>query len=324
MKNYIKRFMKYLLIDFGASFIKSIIYNKDTDTYSDPHNVISPFQTQNEITKQELLLILQELIPNNIDGILICSILGGYYENDIYHSWKKKCLTKNYCLISGLFSNINTFHIHKHHQETTHSEFYETGLKILGYINDIPIYSALADTLCVVESLNIGKNDVIVNIGTGSQVITQNSKHSFIPAGRAFFTFNEFFKSLGLNMFDMLKAITIEDVNNSDLIVDLNTFPQAINYHKNIQGGHILGIIEGNFNVTNLLGSILKNFVEQYKEYILNSGCNNIILTGGIPKKLPIIKQLFEVYYPSFTIIQDVDDVENTHKGMVLYIKKYL
>jgi len=316
--------MKYLLIDFGASFVKSIIYNKDTDTYSNNCNVISPFQTQNEITKQEILLILQGLIPSDIDGILICSILGGYYDGDIYHSWKKKRLTKNYCLISGLFSNTDTFHIHEHHQETTYSGPYETGLKVLGYINDIPVYSALGDTLCVIESLIIGENDVVVNMGTGSQVITQKGKRSFIPAGRAFLTFNEFFKSLGLDMFDILKTITIDDVKNSSLIIDLNTFPQAVAYHKTIQGGHILGITEGNFNVINLLGSILKNFVEQYKEYILDSGCTNIVLTGGIPKKLPIIKQLFEIHYPSFTIIQDINEVENTHRGIASYIKKYL
>ena len=316
--------MKYLLIDFGASFIKSIIYNKDTDTYNDSYNVISPFQTQNEITKQEILSILQGLIPSNIDGVLICSILGGYYDGDVYHSWKKKRLTRNYCLVSGLFSNIDTFHIHEHHQETTHSGPYETGLKVLGYINDIPVYSALADTLCVIESLIIGENDVVVNIGTGSQVITQNGKRSFIPAGRAFLTFNEFFKSLGLDMFDMLKTITTDDVENSSLIVDLNTFPQAIKYHKTVLGGHILGITEGNFNVTNLLGSVLKNFVEQYREYILNSGCTNIVLTGGIPNKLPIIKQLFEIYYPLFTVVQDINEVENTHRGMASYIKKHL
>jgi hypothetical protein len=138
------------------------------------------------------------------------------------------------------------------------------------------------------------------------------------------YTFNEFFKSLGLDMFDILKTITIDDVKNSSLIIDLNTFPQAVAYHKTIQGGHILGITEGNFNVINLLGSILKNFVEQYKEYILDSGCTNIVLTGGIPKKLPIIKQLFEIYYPSFTIIQDINEVENTHRGIASYIKKYL
>jgi hypothetical protein len=316
--------MKYLLIDFGASFIKSIIYNKNTDTYSNPHNIISPFQTQNEITKQELLLILQELIPNGIDGILICSILGGYYDGDIYYSWKKKHLTKNYCLISGLFSNIDTFHIHNHHRETTHSGPYENKLKILGYINNTPLYSALADTLCVIESLVIGENDVIINIGTGSQVITQKSIHSFIPAGRAFLTFNEFFKSLKLDMFDLLKTITIEDVKNSNLIIDLNTFPQSTKYYKDTQGGHILGITEGNFNIINLLGSILKSFVEQYKEHILNSNCTNITLTGGIPRKLPIIKQLFEIYYPSFTINQDINEIENTHRGMVSYIKKYL
>lgn len=316
--------MKYLLIDFGASFIKTIIYNKDTDAYDKAHNVVSPFQSQNDITKQELLSILQNLTPDNIDGIVICSILGGYYDGDIYNSWKKERLAKNYCLIGGLFSGLDTFHTHIHHQETTCIGPYETGLRVLGHINNIPIYSALADTLCVIESLPIGRNDIIVNMGTGSQVITQNSRRSFIPAGRAFLTFNEFFKSLDLNMFDMLEKITIDDVKNSNLIIDLNTFPQSVKYHKNISGGGILGITENKFNIKNLLGSLLKNFVGQYREYILDTDCNNIILTGGIPKKLPIVKELFKIYYSSFDINQDTNIIENTHRGMVSYIKKYL
>ncbi len=326
MKNYTKRFMKYLLIDFGASFIKTITYNKDTDIYSNPNSIISPFQTQTEITKQELMIILKDLIQD-VDRVLICSIMGGYYKDDIYHSWKQERLDMNYCLISGLFSSTPTFHVHDHHKDTTkimNTSLYESGLKILGYINNIPLYSALADTSCVIESLNINKNDIIINMGTGSQVITSNSKRSFIPAGRAFLTFNELFKSLGLDIFHFMKNISVEDVKNSSLNIDLNTFPQSINYKKKKPGGNILGITEGNFNVTNLLGSLMRGFVNQYRCYILHDHHNNIILTGGIPKKLPIIKQLFEIYYPSFNITQDTNEVENTHRGMVSYIKKYL
>jgi len=47
-------------------------------------------------------------------------------------------------------------------------------------------------------------------------------------------------------------------------------------------------------------------------------------LTGGIPRKLPIIKQLFEIYYSSFIITQDNSEIENTHRGMVSLIKKHL
>ena len=37
-----------------------------------------------------------------------------------------------------------------------------------------------------------------------------------------------------------------------------------------------------------------------------------------------IIKQLFEIYYLSFTVVQDINNVENTHRGMTSYIKKHL
>lgn len=312
--------MKYLLIDFGASYIKSIVYDRIADNYYDVKYKESPFISKNIIESKEIISILEDIVDGykNIDAILICSIMGGYYKDGIYYSWKEYQYEKNHCLISGLFVNTPNFHIHKHHSETTKSDSYETALKILGYIKNIPLYSSLADTMCVIESLDIKDDTAVINMGTGSQVIYKDKRYSYIPAGRSFLVFNEFFKSLGLDIFQLFNNVEVDDVLNSSLEINLNVFNQS---HKYKTGGYIARINEGQFNVNNLLGSILKEFVNQYKFYVT---VDKILLTGGIPKKLPIIRSLFEIYYPNCTILQDEIEIENTHRGMVSLIKKYL
>lgn len=312
--------MKYLLIDFGASYIKSVIYDTDINDYYDSKYLESPFTTKTIVAKKEILTTLENIINmhKDVDRILICTIMGGYYKDDLYYSWKEPQIEKNYCLISGLFNDTEKCHIHEHHKENTSADTYENTLKILGYINNVPVYSSLADTMCVIESLEFDEQLVVINMGTGSQVLYKDKKYSYIPAGRSFLVFNELFNSLGLDMFELFTNIKINDVINSNLQINLNVFKQS---HKYKSGGYIGDINEGKFDVKNLLGSILKEFVNQYREYITK---DKILLTGGIPKKLPIITSLFEIYYPDCTVLQEKNKIENTHIGMVSFIKKYL
>ena len=315
--------MKYLLIDFGASFIKTALYNKDLDTIENSIDLVSPFKQSNCISKDNIYSILTDILNSykSIDGIVICSILGGYYKDDIYYSWKVDNFTKgSSCLISGLFETENTFHVHAHHKNTVNAADYEFGLRILGFINDIPVYSSLSDTDCVTESIQLSDNDILINIGTGSQVITKNTRYSYIPAGRSFLVFEELFNSLGLSIFDLFQQININDVLSSTLEINLNNFNQA---HKYTNGGYIKLINEGSFNIKNVLGSILKEFVNQYSIYINKHECKNIFLAGGIPYKLSILIDLFKIYYPTKNIILS-DKNLNTHQGMINYINKFL
>jgi len=317
--------MNYLLIDFGASYIKCAVYNRIEDKIWNTNNIVSPFQSNNIISKSQLNDILQNIISSysNIDGVVICTILGGSWMGDIYHSWKSNQIhTKNYCLISGLFGSKI---IHNHHKDFTNGDEYTSKLKIIGYINKIPIFSSLGDTNCVIESLPLTYKNLAINMGTGSQVIYKQENNiiinKYIPAGRAFLVFNELFKSLNLDFFEQLKKIKIEDVINSSLNVDLNVFTQSHHYYK---GGSISNINEGNFNVNNILGSILKEFVVQYKEYAYINMLDQILLVGGIAKKIPILKELFEYYYQGIEIIILEDSIESTYKGMIKIIKKDL
>jgi hypothetical protein len=97
--------------------------------------------------------------------------------------------------------------------------------------------------------------------------------------------------------------------------VDLANFPQARGY---TDGGSISQISEGNFTVSNLLGSLLKMFVTQYKDAI--GIADTIILIGGVANKIKILPQLFEYYYPNKRIVLQNSEIEATHLGMARYI----
>jgi hypothetical protein len=308
--------MKFLLIDFGASYIKPALYNKEKDELLSLDPIISPFQTESYIKRKDLLCLLEKIISkHDVKGVVICSILGGGWINNIYYSWKSSNIkNKQHCLISGLFANQPTYHIHKHHK----GDF--DGIKVLGYIKNIPIYSSLGDTNCVIEALDIKNNDYVINIGTGSQVISvidnNVSIEAFIPAGRALLVLKNIFP----NLFDVFKELSLKDIVNSNLNINLNIFPQSKKYYR---GGSILNINENNFNIKNLAASIIKQLTIQYKEYLVDPSKNNIKLTGGIPNKILYLKEVFEYYYPLYQI-ELMNKEENTHLGLIKYIKKYL
>ena len=316
--------MRYLLIDFGASFIKTVEYNRITNEYTNPNNLISPFSKVNSISKNELKQILVEIlnIHVDVDAIIICSILGGFYDENIYHTWKsKKKGIASSCMIGGLFIQEDTFHVHEHHEKYIHTNEYISHIRIIGNLNGIPVYSPLGDTQCVIKSVELNDNDVLINMGTGSQVITKRSINSFIPSGRSLNVFSNFFKDLGIDFFDFAKSLTINDIIDSSLDINLNNFPEA---HLYKSGGSILGITESNFTFKNLLSSVFKSYVNQYIDLIDEKKVTRIILTGGIPKKIPIVSEYFLKIYPNKIIEVDRNIVENTHIGMVKYINEFL
>lgn len=318
MIHLLKMSMKYLLIDFGATYIKCALYDKIQDKHEKNQTIPSPFLKTDKIPTSELLNLLLNIITSyeKIDGVIICTILGGSYVGDVYHSWKSPQHVKgNKCMISGLLNAKP----HIHHKPFTNSFEYLNKLEIIGHINSIPIYSSLGDTDCVIKSINLTPNTVAINMGTGSQIITLNKIERYFPSGRMFLTFQEFFQSVGVNIFELINTIQVKDVIDSSLNVNLHVFKQSREYNS---GGSIFNINEGSFNIQNLLGSILKEFVLQYKPFIKDN--SEILLLGGIAKKINILPNLFEIYYPKSTVVLLEDDIESTHKGMIAYIKEEL
>ena len=310
--------MQYLLIDFGASFIKLASYSND-GTVTLLEKVTSPFCKQNTITKSELYQTLKDLLCQHpkFTEVVCCSILGGGWVGDVYHSWKSN--TKTYddgcCLISGLFKDSQNFHIHSHHGGSV------SGLERLGEIEGVVFYSSLGDTDCVIKSLNINKDEYVVNIGTGSQVISLVNDvlkiEKYIPAGRSFLVYQKFFSELGIDFFKELSNLSTEDIMSSTIGFDLNIFNQSVGY---VSGGSITNIKEDNLTKSNFFSSILKNFVTQYNDYLKDDN-KSIRLTGGIPEKLPVLCDLFSLLHNRKVTI---DSMSNPFTGQVKYIEEYL
>ena len=309
--------MAYLLIDFGATYIKCALYTDGTIVPTS--NVPSPFISKAQVTKLELMNTLESIVDahKDVEGIFICTILGGKWELDTYKSWK--CTPPGdkgvMCMISGLF-NCTTIHID--HKEFTRAQKYVDKPFVIGRVRNIPLYSPMGDTNCVIRSLSLPKKGVAINMGTGSQVISETELIRFYPAGRAFLVFNRLFESNPLSLFEIIKTLTVQDVESSSLAINLAVFEQARDWSG---GGAISGITETNFNIKNLAASLLKAFVLQYKDSLANA--ESITLVGGMANKIGILPELFQAYYPNKKIIREDASIEATHKGIGCVIKTY-
>ena len=317
--------MKYLLIDFGASKIHTLLYDKKLDIISKGFKIESPFLKKSTLPLYKLKSILNDIIDkysnDNVDGIIPCTILGGGWglADDIYYSWKvkdKNKFTTKGCLISCLFFDEKNYHVHKHHDK----EGYD-GLKVLGNINNIPVYSSMGDTNCVKKSFNIDYQKAILNLGTGSQIIMKDKTISFIPSGRALNVFKNFLDNLGVDLFQYFSTLTLEDLKNSTLKFNLNIFPQSHKWKS--EGGHILNITEDNFNLHNFISSLFKCYVDQYIEILNEYKITKIYLTGGINEKSPLIGEYIRKKTSSKTVSRTGGE-SDVFVGMINIINKHL
>lgn len=307
--------MKYLLIDFGASFIKNAVYDDKEEIITNYSEVESIFLKADKLCLSELRTILDSilLIYPDCDYVITSSIKNGTYNEDTYESWKVRVAENNSCdLISKIFENQSTFHLHNDHNKL--SDFFN--IKRLGVYKNKIFLSCLGDTDCVLRSKNLTLNQCIVNMGTGSQIISLEEIISFIPSGRMFNVFNNFFNELNFDIFDYFQKLNSCDLDISDLKFDLSVFPQAKNF---IDYGKIININETNFTLHNFISSIMKNYLDQYIEYISKKDFSTVFLAGGIAQKIPVIKDYFIYKFPKKKIILDKDC--NVHLGMVEMIK---
>ena len=210
--------------------------------------------------------------------------------------------------------------------------------KIIGYINKfnkkIPVYSGLGDFQASMYASPFNMNTLFINMATGSQIALLHdtitidelfiNKNIFsyrpyfnnsyikcithIPSGRFLNIFNKFFSELNFNIWEYFNTITLEDYNNSNIIINTDIFSN--------QGISISNIFENNFNIKNLIISILRNFLLQYINIINNNKLNfdNIFISGGIAKKITIIKNIFETEFkkPVSININDDDSIYGT------------
>lgn len=197
--------------------------------------------------------------------------------------------------------------------------------EIAGYWHNgskrIPIYVGVGDhQSAILGAGNKPKISISINIGTGSQVsridekITQEDVElrpyfdssvlatiTHIPAGRALNEYIMFLEDICqnctgkvINFWDWLKNINEDDILNSTLNFDLAIFKSAWNY---TDGGKIMAIFERELTLRNYLASLLRCLIEQYLEAVKKMGPQEqiqmYILSGGVPRRLPVLVKIF-------------------------------
>lgn len=213
--------------------------------------------------------------------------------------------------------------------------------QISGFINkfnkNIPVYIGIGDFQSSLFGTNIKPNILLINMATGSQIaqiINKNNienidtKFSYrpyfnnylikcithIPSGRFLNIFSNFFKELNIDIWNYFNLLTIDDIYNANIKINTNIFSE--------NGIILSNINDKNLNIKNIISSILYNYVYQYIKLIKDNKLEfeSIILSGGIPKKIPIIKTIFEKEFNKNIILNKIDD--DSLIGILNLIKK--
>lgn len=211
--------------------------------------------------------------------------------------------------------------------------------------NKIPIYAGIGDYQCAVLGAGNDSNTLSFNLGTGSQVgvIEPHSAISddiesrpffdgkklqcltHIPSGRAFNEYIGFLEEVRnvsngeCDFWKMLSELTYDEVNNSTLDIDLAIFSSAQNY-KNFSG--IAKISEKTFTLKNYLTSLVRSYANQYLQASTHLGSSSvkskIILSGGVSRNLPVLKEYFEK--KTLYKVELVEFTEETFLGLMAII----
>ncbi|MEI0532256.1 FGGY family carbohydrate kinase [Brachyspira pilosicoli] len=219
-------------------------------------------------------------------------------------------------------------------------------VNITSNINNIDIYTGVGDTQCAIYGANITENDIILNMGTGSQIAKIDTLNiealmeqrpyfnnlnlsiiTHIPSGRALNCYTGFIDEcikIGnskISVWDLLSKFTVKDLINSDINIDLAVFDSAYNF-KN--GGCINNITEYNFNINNYLSSLLRSYIEQYLNIIdtFNLKNTSILLSGGIPKKLNIIYKYIKEKRKEYDIRINTSEADDSLNGLLKLINQ--
>lgn len=214
-----------------------------------------------------------------------------------------------------------------------------------GQFRGIPIYTALGDNQTALLGTSLKNEQVILNLGTGSQIayiddFRQNinldqrpyfdgkalSLLSHIPSGRALNCFMGILEECikwakgTKNSWDLLMDISLEEIKHSTMTFDLAVFESA---HGFVQGGKIIGIMEKEFSIRSYLASLLRSYIDQYLKIIddYDVPTKNILLSGGIPKKLPVVRQYLADSLNQ-TIFLSESSIDETLEGLKIIISK--
>jgi hypothetical protein len=184
---------------------------------------------------------------------------------------------------------------------------------VSGYINVkdrlVPVYTGIGDFQASVLGCNLLPRTLYVNMSTGSQIALIEQRPYFyqglscrpffnsqylkcythIPCGKFLIKIHDALSLRGIDFWKSMKTIT------EDVFFDSNE--------------HIL-LEDKESMMTNDVVMIFRGFIFQYINIIRSQGFefDSIFLSGGIPKRLPIIKHIFEKEFGVFVNLHSDED----------------
>lgn len=194
-----------------------------------------------------------------------------------------------------------------------------------GTIGDAKVFAPLGDLQCAVMGIdqNLLLGDVVINMGTGSQIIQIGSTYredtenrplfdftlnciTHIPSGRSL----KFYKDL-LDLPDYTE-LEFTDIIKSKERINLGYFRGSYGY----DGSASITRIKEKTSKYTLACSLIRCYVKQYVKILSDKfrERRRIFLTGGIPNNIPVIEALFDYYLQDAVIVENNDTLKGLHK----------
>lgn len=180
----------------------------------------------------------------------------------------------------------------------------------------IPCFGGYGDLQASVFGVRAEERDWIINLGTGSQIITfanpvgtNFEKRQFfnqkeiscvthIPAGRTLNMYAQFFQEVRQEsdsdyFWKKLSSVSAKSTTQNNPKFELATFPEAVNFQN---GGAIKEIFENEFGVETFFQGLLYSFLKQYHDILVAedpSMDRPISIAGNMAVVMPNIRHWF-------------------------------
>ena len=264
-------------------------------------------------------------------GEIIC-VLGGKYNGNLHSSYAQS---------TGFYKFNNKIYLHKKNnflnKVTNNKKNLIGSVKFNG--KNILLHGGYGDLQVAFLGSNLKNNEILFNMGTGSQIVKKNKTRTtlsyfevrnyfgeilncitHIPSGRSLNVISiAIDKKFGKKNYfwDVAKIISIKHlVSCNDFInLDFASLKDIAKYIKKVDTN----------NLKKFVTTVMKSYCNQYifflsTKVIKSLNVKTIVLSGGIPKKLPIIQKYINKKTKLLVKVNKTK-LDETLKGLILLSK---
>jgi len=317
----------YALVPEGGS--KEVLYSSWRFNHSKTDIAIKILEENNFIAKTMMKLrpglpvvnVLGEFLDNNLKKNSVFLTLPQLICNELGEHYGRACKTILHS--SGFYSELgekeDVYLITGQNLPISFPSVLDDYAKPIGCISfkgyEFNLYFGFGDLQAAFVGSEVKNDQILINIGTGSQIIS-NSKNkssfgleerpffnneklqciSHIPAGRFFESWNKFYKRLDLNInfWEQLINLGENDFKEGVLEINFNSFLDS----ESSAFDEIYNMVKTNNKISQktILKSLINSFANQYSSFLDGkiSAKSKVVLGGGIPNKIPILSWLLK------------------------------